>query len=305
VSGPFELEVDAEAAGQRLDKLLVSRVPGLGRRRAAALFATGRVTIDGRRAQKGELARAGDRLQVELGGPDYAQPEPDAPLHVRLETTELVVVSKPAGQASAALSGQERGTLANALVGHYPEMAQIGFSRREPGLLHRLDTQTSGLLVAARSTDAFERLRRAFASSGVDKRYLAVVESAGLPDSGVIERPLAQDRRHPNRVIVCESNESRGARRAVTRYRVLERGSRFALVELSAARAFRHQVRAHLAAIGHPLAGDAVYAGPAAPELGPRHALHASYIAWPGDDKLPGFTAEEPLPDELRGLIGG
>jgi 23S rRNA pseudouridine1911/1915/1917 synthase len=305
VSERIELEVDSDADGQRLDKLIVARVPGLGRRRAAALFASGRVTIDGRRAQKGEAARTGDRVSVELGGPDYARPEPDAPLAVLLEKPEYVVVSKPAGQASAPLSGAEAGSVANALVGRYPEMAQIGFSRREPGLLHRLDTQTSGVLVAARSAAAFERLRRAFSQSSVDKRYLAVVASPGLPDSGTIDRPLAQDRRHRDRVVVCATTDVRGARRAVTRFRVVERGERFALVELSAARAFRHQVRAHLASIGHPIAGDVVYAGPDAVALGARHALHASYIAWPGDENMAGFAVEDPLPDELRGLIGG
>jgi 23S rRNA pseudouridine1911/1915/1917 synthase len=305
VSAPLELEVEPDAAGQRLDKWLVSRVPGLGRRRAAELFASGRVTIGGRRAQKGEAACAGDRVRVELGGPEYAQPAPDAPLNVLLEAPELVVVSKPAGQASSPLSTEESGTLVNALVGRYPEMAEIGFTRREPGLLHRLDTQTSGLLVAARTTDAFERLRRAFAASAFDKRYLAIVESAGMPDSGTIDRPLAQDRRHPKRVLVCTSTEARGARRAVSRYRVLERGERFALVEVSAARAFRHQVRAHLASIGHPLVGDATYAGLQHSALGARHALHASYIAWPGDDRLPGFSVADPMPDELRSLIGG
>jgi 23S rRNA pseudouridine1911/1915/1917 synthase len=104
---------------------------------------------------------------------------------------------------------------------------------------------------------------------------------------------------------VCANKETRGARRAVTRYRVLKRSDRYALVEVSAPRAFRHQVRAHLASIGHAIAGDTTYGALQAPELGARHALHASYIAWPGDKTLAGFAVEDPLPEEMRGLIAG
>jgi 23S rRNA pseudouridine1911/1915/1917 synthase len=305
VSETVEFVVGADEAGQRLDKVVIGRVHGLGRRRAAELFVRGRISVDGRRVHKGDAAREGDRVIVELGGPNHAAPEPDAPLSVLLETAHYVIVSKPAGQPSAPLSGEELGTLANALVGRYPEMAEIGFGRREPGLLHRLDTQTSGLLLSARTPRAFERLRRAFSAGELDKRYLAIVSAEALPDSGLIERPLVQDRKHPERVLVCATDDTRGARRASTRFRVTMRGGRFALLEVSAARAFRHQVRAHLAAIGHPIAGDALYGGPEAPELGGRHALHASYIGWSGDDDLPGFAVEDPLPEEMRALIAG
>lgn len=295
--------VEPTEAGQRLDKVVISRVPGLGRRRATELFARGRVSVEGRRAQKGDPARPGERVVVELGGPDHARPDPEAPLSIVLETADYVIADKPSGQPSAPLSGEETGTLANALVARYPEMAEIGFSRREPGLIHRLDTETSGLIIAARSPTAFERLRQALARGEIDKRYLAVVASEGLPDTGSIEHPLAQDRRHPERVVVCANEDFRGARRAVTRYRVLERAARFALLEISAPRAFRHQVRAHLASIGHPIAGDLVYGGPEVAGLGRRHALHASHLAWPGDATLAGFDLDCPLPEELRAAL--
>jgi 23S rRNA pseudouridine1911/1915/1917 synthase len=305
VTDTVSFVVEPTEAGQRLDKVVISRVPGLGRRRATELFARGRVSVDGRRAQKGDPARPGERIVVELGGPDHARPDPEAPLSIVLETAHYVIADKPAGQPSAPLSGEETGTLANALVARYPEMAEIGFTRREPGLIHRLDTETSGLIAAARSPVAFERLRQALAQGAIDKRYLAVVASDGLPDTGVVEHPLAQDRRHPERVLVCANEEVRGARRAVTRYRVLERGARFALVEVSAPRAFRHQVRAHLASIGHPIAGDVVYGGPELAQLGRRHALHASRLAWPGEAPIAGFDVDCPLPDALRTLLAG
>ncbi len=304
MSETIELEIGSEQDGRRLDKVVIAHVRGLGRRRAAQLFERGRVTIDGQRVKKGDLAHAGQRLIVELGGPDHAQPDPEAALTIVLETEDVVIASKPAGQPTAPLSGEERGTLANALVARYPEMAEVGFGRREPGLLHRLDTQTSGLVIAARNAQAFERLRRALAAGELDKRYLAVVAAAELGESGVVDQPLLQDRRHPERVLIATS-DTRSARRATTRWRMLERAERFALLEVSAPRAFRHQIRAHLASIGHPIAGDALYGGPAASELGARHALHASHVAWSGDDRLPGFTADDPMPDEMRALLSG
>jgi 23S rRNA pseudouridine1911/1915/1917 synthase len=298
--------VVAEAeAGERLDKLVVARA-SIGRRRAAELFSAGRVTVNGRRATKGDAARAGDEIGVDLQVDDRPPPEPDAPLVVRLETPDLVIACKPAGQPTAPLRG-ETGTLAGALLGRYPEMADIGHSPREPGILHRLDTQTSGLVLAARRPESWKSLHHALSDGQMTKRYLAIVEAAELSDRGVIDTPLAPDRKNPKRVLTGDHALGRrgksGARDATTRYKVLSRHGRWALVELEVSRAYRHQIRAHLAAIAHPIAGDSVYAGPAAPELGTRHALHASYIAWAGDEIVPGFALEEPLPADMGSLI--
>jgi 23S rRNA pseudouridine1911/1915/1917 synthase len=191
--------------------------------------------------------------------------------------------------------------LAGALVGHYPELASIG-SPREGGLVHRLDTGTSGLLVAARTAAAYPRLREAVRVGALEKRYLALVEPADLPGSGVIDRPLIPDPRSAQKVTWEGPGVSR-ARFAVTRWRVVERGKRWALVEAEASPAVRHQIRAHLASIGHPIAGDLMYGGTEVPELADRHALHASYVAWAGDDVLRGFAVEAPLPAELLGLL--
>ncbi len=293
---------DAEG-GERLDRLLVRHATGLGRRRAAELFSEGAVRVDGRRASKGELARTGSTVEVELGEPDRAAPEPDAPLDVRLETEHVLVVHKPAGQPSVAVRGSDRGTLASALIGHYPELFAIG-SPREGGLVHRLDTGTSGLLVAARNALAYPRLREAIRTGSLEKRYLALVEAADLPGSGVIDQPLVSDPKHAKKV----RWEGRGlsqARFAVTRWKVIERGARWALLEAEASPAVRHQIRAHLASIGHPIAGDVLYGGAEVSELAGRHALHASRVAWSGDDVIKGFTVEDPLPTELLDLVNG
>ncbi len=299
--------VSASEAGQRLDKLVVARAE-LGRRRVAELFQQGHVVVAGRRIPKGELAREGDEIVVSLEGDDRPSPEPEARLVIRLETPHLVIVAKPAGQPSAPLRG-EGGTLAGALLGHYPEMASVGHSPREPGILHRLDTQTSGLLIAARSVEAFNRLHAALRQGSMTKRYLAVVQAEGLPDAGVIDTPIAPDRKNPKRVLIVDGVAPRTgknrARSAETRYRVVKVVGDLALVEVTVSRALRHQIRAHLASIGHPLVGDVVYGGPPSEALGERHALHASYIAWAGDDTVAGFALEEPLPGDMASLIAG
>jgi 23S rRNA pseudouridine1911/1915/1917 synthase len=298
--------VTAEDAGKRLDKLVAERAE-LGRRRVAEIFASGSVRVGGKRVVKGEPARVGDEVVVEIAIDDRPKPETNAPLEVRFETRELVVVSKPAGQPSAPLRG-ESGTLAGALLARYPEMEEVGHSPREPGLLHRLDTQTSGLVVAARTREAFQGLHRALREGEMQKRYLAIVEGKGLEESGSIEAPIGPDRRNPRRVLVGEialGDSRRPLRNAVTRFRVIGHDQQWALLELDVSRAFRHQIRAHLASIGHPIAGDAVYGGTSVPELGTRHALHASYVGWAGDESIPGFAVTEPLPDDLAILMPG
>jgi len=171
--------------------------------------------------------------------------------------------------------------------------------------VHRLDTQTSGLMLAARSSQSFQRLVRALELERLQKRYLAVVLAAGLPDRGEISRPLAPDPAHPERVRVLEPAATGGyARHKITRYRVVRVAHGRALLEVQVGSAFRHQIRAHLAAIGHPIAGDAVYGGEPVAALGARHALHASALSWPGDAGIAGFSVSEPLPNELAQLLG-
>jgi 23S rRNA pseudouridine1911/1915/1917 synthase len=158
-------------------------------------------------------------------------------------------------------------------------------------------------VLAARNQHAFKAARALFESSLIEKRYLAVV-GAGLTGSGEVQTLLGPDPADPRRVRVFEQEPSDGyVKLAHTRYRVVRSGAHFALVELSVERAFRHQIRVHLARLGHPIAGDALYGGPPAPALGARHALHGSYIAWAGDAARAGFRAEAALPEELGALL--
>ncbi len=306
---PVRVEVTADLEGQRLDKLLVSQIDGLGRAVARKLFASGRVqllTQDGRRARcrKGDVAAAGSVIEVSLQLSELdlvACPDVSLALDVVRETKDLVIVSKPAGVASAPLRSGELGCIANGLLARYPEMASVGYSTREPGLCHRLDTNTSGLLMAARNQECFEKLTGAIRAGELDKRYLAICEptaTSELAPSATIELRLGPDPSNGRRVAVVR----RRGRMVQTSYRIIRRKRGLVLVDVSMAQGYRHQIRAHFAAIGAPLVGDVLYGATPRPELG-RHALHASRIGWRGDAQLARFTTQSSLPKELEALL--
>lgn len=294
-------EVSASEAGQRVDKVLVLHAPALGRRGAAELCEAGQVRVNGRTVAKAFALSKGQVVEAQLVDAPAVVPEPTAPLDVRFENAHVVIVCKPAGQPTAPLAPGEPGTLAGALLGRYPETRDIGYREREPGVIHRLDTYTSGLVIAARHATAFRELVAALRAGQIEKRYLAIVRDDPQLSTGRIDLPLAHEGRGSPKVIVQPTPAARG--QASTRYRTLRRKSGLALLEVNVEHAFRHQVRAHLAAIGHPIAGDRLYGGPEMPELGPRHALHACWVAWSGTARLPGFSVEDGLPPDLERLF--
>lgn len=289
--------------GHRADEAVLRCFPGFSRKEVKEMFEAGRVRGSGRRLKKGDRLERGMELVVEAPSVPIV-PDASLPLEVLFESEDFVIVDKPAGLPTAPLVRTETRSLAAALLARYPEMLGVGFREREPGLVHRLDNETSGVVLAARSQAAFQAARSLFESSLIEKRYLAVV-TADVPEAGELETLLGPDTAEPRRVRVYEEPPDGYAKQCRTSYRVLERGARFALVQLSVERAFRHQIRAHLAHLGFPIAGDALYGGAVVPELGERHALHGSYIAWAGDAARAGFRAEAGLPAELRALLGG
>jgi 23S rRNA pseudouridine1911/1915/1917 synthase len=283
--------------GIRVD-LAVAELFETSRARAKTLAEEGRVKLDGRRARKGARVEAGQTIALDEPPPPTefdALADPDAPLVVVYEDDACVIVDKPAGQPSHPLRPDELGTVANALVARYPAMRGVGFGKREPGLVHRLDNGTSGLLLAAKTTEAFEALVATLREGRVDKRYLALC-------SGRVEAPqtiaLPIVHRDSRRMKTAEPGD-KGARAATTEVltsRAVEGGS---LVEVRALHARRHQVRVHLAAIGHPLFGDDLYEGPSIEGL-ERHALHASRLTFEGPAGPVDVTSA--LPPELAKL---
>lgn len=278
----LELEIGEEDAGQRLDVVLARRVPGLSRARAKQWVREGTARVDGRRAKKSDALRVGERVTLErLPAPrDFdATPDPSLSLDVLLETDRYVVVDKPPGVPSHPLAVGERGTVAGALVALYPEMRGVGYRRREPGIVHRLDTDTSGVLLAARDDETFQALRDQLRSGRMDKRYLA--RCVGIvPAPMVIDTPIANDPRDHRKVRACrDPREAKrlGASTAETEISQSTPVQRGSLVTVRASSARRHQIRVHLALIGHPLLGDVLYGGPRIEGVD-RHLLHAVAI---------------------------
>jgi 23S rRNA pseudouridine1911/1915/1917 synthase len=308
----MRIDLGSDDAGSRLDKLLCTKVPGLGRAAVKRLFAQGRVRVTTetggrRRAAKGDVAVAGWVVEIDVEPGDAgALADPEAPLTVVLETERMLVLDKPAGQPTAPLEPGEKGALANALVARFPDVKSCGFSPREPGLCHRLDTDTSGLVLAARDPDAFATLTGALKDGRLDKRYLLVVKAEGLPDEGTIDIPLAPHPKDRRRVLPCihpRDVHRYAPRPASTTYRKISEKDGLALVEARAPKALRHQIRAHFAAIDHPLIGDVLYGGDATSGI-TRQALHACRITWGGDATVPAFDIVSPLPDDIARLVG-
>jgi 23S rRNA pseudouridine1911/1915/1917 synthase len=302
--------VGEDDAGVRLDKLVV-RESGLGRAAVKRLFELGAVRLaSGRKVDRSDPLPPGSEVAMELpeisdDAPIVAEESPAIALRVVLERDDLVVVDKPSGQPSAPLRGGETGTLANALAARWPEMRTIGFSPREPGLLHRLDNDTSGVIVAVRTSAAWTSLLAAMRAEAIDKRYLAICEDQDLGDSGSIDFPLAPHPKDARRVLACvhpRDVERLAPRPARSHFEVKQRANGLALVEITAPRALRHQIRAHLAGVGCPIVGDVLYGSTSHVDLG-RHALHAASVAFAGDNVVKGFLAEAALPAELAALL--
>jgi 23S rRNA pseudouridine1911/1915/1917 synthase len=297
----LELVVEPDEAGLRLDVVLVRRLPALSRARAKEMLEAGEVRLNDRPCRKGARLSPGDRIALarEPEPTEFAA-LPDAHLQLPIvhEDDWLVVVDKAAGVPSHPLRPQELGTVASALVHRFPEMAGVGYRPREPGILHRLDTGTSGLMLAARDDLTFQALLSMLQAGDIEKRYVAVVH--GTPRIGPIERAIGPHPSDPRRVrVFLEGREERGARPArtdVLSVKPLSTG--LSEVEVRAGAAARHQVRVHLASIGNPLVGDELYGAP--PSALGRHLLHASRLAFehPHDHRPLAFKS--PLPDATR-----
>jgi 23S rRNA pseudouridine1911/1915/1917 synthase len=244
-------------------------------------------------------------------GGETVVPDPEQNLRVLWEDPWLVAVAKSPGLPSHPLRAGERGTVVNALVARYPEMKGIGYSAREPGLLHRLDRDTSGLLLAARSVSAFEQIRSQFEQQRVTKIYLAVV--LGQPErAGTVSLPIGSRGRRARKVFVCRDPNPRKSLRglypAETFFRLVRSGKQCSLVRLVMRTGVRHQIRAHMGHLGHPVAGDGLYGQGLDVLTGlippaPRQLLHAAEIRFFHPDDGRETRIRCPLPDDFRDFV--
>ena len=289
---------------ERLDKVVLARHPDFSRSRVEGLVKAGFVSVNGVVAEKaGQKVSEEDEIAVTVPPPVPAVPEPeDIPLSVVFEDDDIVVVDKPAGMVVHPAPGHFSGTLVNALLHHCPGLAGIGGVAR-PGIVHRLDQDTSGLIVVAKTEAAMSALARAFASHvAVEKTYLAVCHGAPRLDSGRVENLIG---RHPvdrKRMAVVDRN----GKRAVTNWRVLRRMGPLSLVECRIETGRTHQIRVHMASLGCPIVGDAVYGKPALDrKLTPapaRQMLHAWRLALRHPTTGEPLRFESPVPSDLAEL---
>ena len=284
---------------QRLDLFLQEQLPEYSRSRLQSWIRAGRVLVDGQCTKPSTLLRGQEAVEVRPAAlpPLHAFAE-QLPLNILYEDEDVVAVDKPAGMVVHAGAGVHAGTLVNALLYHFQSLSRVGGNLR-PGIVHRLDKLTSGVILAARTDQAHRSLAAQFSGRRVEKIYLALVHGRLPRDSGRIEKPITRDPRRRTRMtarLAC-------GRPALTEYKVLQRFENFTYVEVRLGTGRTHQIRVHFSAISHPVAGDRLYGAPASTPGQPpleRYFLHAHRIRFhsPSTGRL--ITVEAPLPEELN-----
>ncbi|HVI34523.1 RluA family pseudouridine synthase [Phenylobacterium sp.] len=312
-AGVLSVEIAAEEAGERIDKALALRLPELSRARLQALIAEARVSVDGRPVTSGSAKTMAGTYRVEVPPPEPAEPQAEAiPLTILYEDAHLVVLDKPPGMAMHPAPGSERGTVVNALLHHCGEsLSGIGGVAR-PGIVHRIDKETSGVVVAAKSDAAHQGLSALFAAHDIERVYVAFTRGAPNPSRGTIEGAIARSTHDRKKMALVKS----GGRHAITHYRV-ERTFGPQEKPLAARVACRletgrtHQIRVHLASKGTPCLGDPTYgSGPPAEKVREavrasglaRQALHAAVLGFRHPVTGEDLRFESPLPADMARL---
>jgi 23S rRNA pseudouridine1911/1915/1917 synthase len=288
------LVVDPADAGKRLDHYLHDNLPQFSRSRIQEWIRAGRVLVNGKTVKASYVLRGGEAIDVDPAEltPLKAVAE-DIPLDILYEDDAVIAVNKPAGMVVHAGAGAQSGTLTNALVHRFGALSQLGGDLR-PGIVHRLDRYTSGVILVARNDAAHQALARQFSTRTVEKVYLALVHGRLPKDEGRITSPIARDPVHRTRMTTRVPT----GRAALTNYKVLERFEKFTYVEVKIGTGRTHQIRVHFASIGHPVAGDKLYGAPVS-DAG-RYFLHAARITFTSPASGEKVTIEAPLPADLE-----
>jgi 23S rRNA pseudouridine1911/1915/1917 synthase len=313
--------IHTEDSGKRLDQYLTAALEAVSRARVQELIEQGKVLVDGRAVRASYKLRGGEKITIT--GPAERPPirahAEDIPLEIVYEDDALTVINKPAGMTVHAGSGNEehnRGTLVNALLHHFTALSNVGGELR-PGIVHRLDKETSGLIVVAKTDEAHRKLAAQFARREVKKKYLALVQGWPRRDSGTIESKISRDRVQRKRMTARQES----GKNAISHYKVLKKidspYGKFALLEVRIETGRTHQIRVHLASLGHSIVGDTLYGAPrilkAAPgkrlpgmkqEISPlRNFLHAAEIVFIHPLSKQSLSFSTILPEELQNFL--
>ena len=298
-----QLDLVLEAPGERIDKALAAAHPDLSRSQWQQLIADGLVTVEGQPARASQRLEGGERVHAVL--PDVQESgllAQQIPLQIVYEDDDLLAINKEAGMVVHPSPGHYEGTLVNAVLGYCPDLEGVGGERR-PGIVHRLDKETSGLILVAKNDRALRYLQRQFKRRMVKKSYLALVEGHVQPPQALIDAPIGRDPHYRQRMAVIPPGSSARSRPAQTEYRLLETYGDYSLVACHPRTGRTHQIRVHMAFAGYPIAGDTTY-GRRKQQLDlDRHFLHAQALTFrrPADDDE--ITLQAPLPADLQATL--
>jgi 23S rRNA pseudouridine1911/1915/1917 synthase len=292
------LELTADRSGERLDTFVARRCPELSRSHARRLIDDGLVSVNGRHGKASERVTAGLSVRVTIPPPETIDLAPEAiPLTIMYQDADIIVLDKPAGLTVHPAPGHPSGTLVNALLAACVDLRGIAGTLR-PGIVHRLDKDTSGLMVVAKNDRAQRALQQQLKDRQVHKTYVALVHAVPRPREGVIEAPIGRHPKNRKKMAVVA-----GGREAITKYRVREEfaGGRYSLLEVEPVTGRTHQIRVHMSALGHAIAGDATYGRRS--DLIARQALHASKLAFAMPLGGRAIEFESPLPPDIREAV--
>jgi 23S rRNA pseudouridine1911/1915/1917 synthase len=295
------ITVDPGASGERLDRWLAANVADVSRARLQTLIEDGHIRVDGVARKRAYRLHGGETVDVDVPPrvPDDLRPEAIA-LAIVHEDADVLVVDKPVGMVVHPGAGHADATLAAAALAHAPVIATVG-GRHRPGIVHRLDKDTSGLLVIAKTERAYESLTRQLAARTVKRRYVAIVHGRVRAATGVVDTPIGRDPHHRQRMAVRPAGKGK---HAITRWRVVERFPHYTYLDVSLETGRTHQIRVHVASLGHPVVGDRVYGGKARPPIAfDGFALHAVGLSFlhPDTQAVEAFTSA--LPTRIDDLL--
>jgi 23S rRNA pseudouridine1911/1915/1917 synthase len=291
----YRLDVPLDAEGKRLDKFLGNQPVHLSRSQVQHLIENGLVRVNAKTRRSSYRVHAGDIIEMQVLASEETPLIPeDIPLDIIYEDEDLLVVNKPQGMVVHPAAGHEKGTLVNALLNHCTQLSRSGDYLR-PGIVHRLDKDTSGLLLVGKTDLAHQELSHQLKERQVKRRYLALVVGQVKEDRGVIDAPLGRDSRNRKKIAVL-SPGTPGAKEARTHYCVQERFCGYTLLDVSLETGRTHQIRVHLAYAGYPVAGDPIYGTRSNPLELPGQALHAYQITIQHPRTAEMLTFEAPLP---------